>query len=257
MTRQKMQTIRLYHSVTNGTNYVLIDMTSEQVTRPINNKMVSLTQENEIKTSTNSLLRSDNEKCTSHKHNGTKTKRKAGPRETYIACKNNTPRKRMRPMTSKDRHNANRALRSCVTTLNNKALRQLLNIEVPDKWYGYVSTVINPYEDMLGLQFSDTKLPMQYGYKKKTAQYTHKQDYILHGRLKKALIQAMYNQNEQPTLSSYYDLDPEKVTVYIISNAPKENLRQEWNRMQKKIQKQRFDNCVHTIYYPKMHEKQK
>ena len=115
MTAEKIQTVKLHYSPATGTNYFLTEMTGQPITRSRDGRIALITPENESEEQMNILLRSGEPKDTSHKHVGKKRKHKRGPRETYIACKETTSGKRMRPMTPENRHNANQALRFLLT----------------------------------------------------------------------------------------------------------------------------------------------
>ena len=253
MPKERTQTIKFQHSTITGTSYVLVTMNGEQVVRPDVKETVSSSNKKTIEQQPNMLLRYNNKKSTSRKHNKTVTKHERRERETRSDTKTKIGGKRMRPMTSKCI--TNQALRCCVTKLNTNTLRKLLLIEYPDKLYGYTSIVTDPCEDLLGLELPTTKLPMQYGSKKKRTQHIINQD-LLSARSEKELTRDIYNQGKPLSLSDYYELDSGNLdNMYVASGVPKENLQQTWNRIQRQIQRKRFDDCVRALYYPKTREK--
>ena len=252
MTEERAKTIKVHYSPTTGTGYTLIPMNDERISRPRDGKTILTTPENESEPQINILLRSDEPKDRSHKHVKKKHKHNRGPRETRLDTKTKIGGKRMQPMTS--RRITKQALRCCVTKLNPNTLRKLLLIEYPDKLYGYTSIVTDPCEDLLGLELPTTKLPMQYGSKKKRTQHIINQD-LLSARSEKELTRDIYNQGEPLSLLDCYELDSENLNnMYVASGVPAENLQQTWNRTQRQTQKQRFDEYIRSLYYTEAQE---
>ena len=87
------------------------------------------------------LIRPNDTQKTSKKAKKPKT-RLIGPRETYIACKRQTSKKRMRPMTRVQKHDINMALRS------------------------WVATEKNLFGESVDIKLPTIKSPIQYGSKK-------------------------------------------------------------------------------------------
>ena len=267
MTKKRIKTIKFSYSPLTGTGYVLVNTQGEPVVRPDKAETIP-TNENATEPQMNILLRSDEPKDRSHKHVEKKHKHNRGPVETRLDTKPKMGGKRMQPMTSKDRHDANRTLRSCVAILKSTTVRKILNIEFPDKFYGNVSTVVNPLEDMLGLNLPVTKTPLQYGSKRKPAQYTHHETFMLRGRHKKALTQNFTEPEILLPIDYCYELygNPEHLCdtpmidymnkmdeVYSADavHVSKEELEQ----AKKQALQQRFDDCVLYFYPPKTYEK--
>lgn len=163
---------------------------------------------------------------------------------------------RMRPMTPEGRHLDKKALRCCAAALDSTALRRLLLIEFSPNWYGYVSTVTDPYEDVLGLNLPAKKSPLQYRSKKTVHDHhTCKQiraDYrrakpLMHGTPK-----------EQLSLVDFYKLYVEEpidtpiIDACLEAEEPaiKEQVLQAWRDAQKQAQQQRFADCMRSLYYP-------
>ena len=272
----KMSTVKVVtmkHDIILGQQPLVVEVSvpTSEIPHPNGDQKTRNTQNVTHKTPMNRLFRQGNKNKTSRKHNKIVTEFEREPQAaTYTFIAQETRKKRMRPMTSKDRHDANRTLRSCVAILNSTTVRKILNIEFPDKFYGHVSTVVNPLEDMLSLQIPTAEMPLQYGSKRKPAQYTHHKTFILRGRRKKTVMQnfnktesflpidlcyELYGTVEQlcdtPIIDHMNRMD--EVRSADAAHVSEEELKQ---ARQQALQ-QRFDDCVHSLYYSKTRKKQK